>query len=126
MVITSGDVALSGSGAVEGGHDLAGEPAELLNELGRRESLGPMDHEIFEAGVFRLDRFDAVDDLARRAAEPRLLLHPLAQGWHCRGCARGAPGATLRVGVAHKAERREPFIALVMRRFEAADRLFLG
>src|SRR5438045_691330 len=85
-----------------------------------------MDHEILEAGVSRLDRFDAVDDLARRAAEPRLLPHPVAQGRDVRRRARGAPGAALLVGVAHKAERREPFVALVMRRFEAADRLFLA
>src|SRR5437016_5929369 len=107
------------SGAVEGGHDLAGEPAQLLDELARRQALGPMDHEILEAGVSRLDRFDAVDDLTRGAAEPRLLLHPLAQGRHCGGRARGAPGAAVLVGVADKAERREPFVALVMRRFEA-------
>src|SRR5207248_8839016 len=91
-----------------------------------RQPFGPMDHEILEAGVFRLDRFDTVDDLPRRAAEPRLLLYPFAQGRHCRGRAGGAPGAAVLVGVAYEAERREPFVALVMRRFEAADRLFLG
>src|SRR5947208_1781699 len=83
-------------------------------------------HEVFEAGVFRLDRFDAVDDLVRRAAEPRLLLHPFAQARDRRRRTRGAPGAALLVGVADEAERREPFVALVMRRFEAADRLFLA
>src|ERR1700730_7041818 len=93
------------SAAVEGGHDLAGEPLQLLDELARRQAFGPVDHEILEAGVFRLDRFDAVDDLRRRAAEPRLLLHPLAQGRHRRRRARRAPGAALLVGVTHHAVR---------------------
>src|SRR5712672_561687 len=116
----------AGLAAVEGWHDLAGKPLQLLDELARRQPFGPVDHEILEAGIFRLDRFDAVDDLCRRAAEPRLLLHPLAQGRHRRGRAGRPPGTALLVGVAHKAERREPFVALVMRRLEAADRLFLG
>src|SRR5580704_7913212 len=85
-----------------------------------------MDHEILEAGIFGFDRLDTLDHLLGSTAEPRLLLHPLAQGRDARRRAGAAPGATVLVGVADKAERREPFVALVMRRFEAADRLFLA
>ena len=37
-----------------------------------------------------------------------------------------APGAALLVGIAHEPERREPLVALVMRRLDAADRLLPG
>src|ERR1043166_1294144 len=80
---------------------------------------------MLEAGVFRLDRLDAVDDVRGRAAEPRLLLHAVAQRGYACGRARRAPGAALLVGVAHEAERREPFVALVVRRLDLADRLLL-
>src|ERR1043166_9018409 len=80
---------------------------------------------MLEAGFFRLDRLDAVDDVRGRAAEPRLLLHTVAQRGHPGWRARRAPGAALLVGVAHEAERREPFVALVVRRLDLADRLFL-
>ena len=55
-------------------HHVAGEPAELLLEFARRQALGPVDHVVLQAGILRLDRLDAVDHLAGRAAEPRLLL----------------------------------------------------
>src|SRR5579884_3333062 len=112
--------------AVEGRHYLAGEPAQLLAELGGRQAFGPMDHEIFEAWIFRLDRLDPGDDLGGRAAEPGLLLHPLAQGRYARRGARRAPGAALLVGVAHEAERGEPLVAFVVRRLGPANGLLLG
>src|SRR5438309_8154185 len=58
------------SARLERGHHVAREPAELLLELLRREALGPMDHEVLEPGVPCRDRFDPVDDVRRRAAEP--------------------------------------------------------
>src|ERR1700728_3371812 len=61
-------------------HHLSREPAELLDELVRRQPLGPMDHEVFEPGILRFDRLDPVDHLGRRAAEPGLLLDPLGEG----------------------------------------------
>src|SRR6266446_2100262 len=48
--------------ADEGGHDLAGEPAELLHELLGREPLGPVDHEVLQPRILGLDRADALDD----------------------------------------------------------------
>src|SRR4051812_40593715 len=51
------------SAARERGHDVAREPAQLLVELLRAEPFRPMDHEIFEAGILRLDRLDAFDDV---------------------------------------------------------------
>src|SRR5665213_3983253 len=115
-----------GLAAVERRHYVAGEPAQLLGEFGGRETFGPVDHEIFEAGIARLDRLDAVDYLVRAAAEPGLLLYPFAQGGDADRGAGGAPGAAVLVGVADKAERREPFEALVVRRLQPADRLFLA
>ena len=84
-----------------------------------------MEHEILETGILRLDRFDARDDVFRRAAEPCLLLYAFAQARDRRRRTRRAPGAALLVGVAHKPERREPFVALVMRRFAFPDRRLL-
>src|SRR5439155_10264853 len=58
----------------EGGHDLAREPAQLLLELLRGQALGPMDHEVLEPGILRLDGLDPFDDVRRWATEQRLLL----------------------------------------------------
>src|SRR5262249_40546255 len=112
--------------ATEGGHDLAGEAAQLVGEFRGGEPFGPVNHEVFQPGILGLDRTDAVDHLAGRAAEPRLLLHAVADRRDPRGCARGAPDAALLVGVAHEAERREPLVALVVRRLAPPDRLFLA
>src|SRR5262249_58683779 len=106
-------------------HHVAGEPAQLLLELLGPQALGPMDHEILEAGVFRLDRFDAVDDMRGRAAEPSLLFYTVREQRHSRRRPGRAPGAAMLVGVADKAEGREPLVALVMRRLDPSDRLFL-
>ena len=76
-------------------------------------------------GIFRLDRLDALDDVLRRAAEPGLLRHAVGERGDLRGRAGRAPGAALLVGVAHEAERREPLVALVMRRLDPAHRLGL-
>src|SRR5579863_1909552 len=102
-----------GLAAVERRHHVAGEPAQLLGEFGRGQAFGPMDHEILEAGIARLDRLDPVDHVLRPAAEPRLLLYPLTQGRDGRRRTGAAPSAALLVGVAHKAKRREPFESLV-------------
>src|SRR6266478_3491152 len=68
----------------------------------------------------------SIDDRGRRAAEPGLLLHAVADRGDRRRCARRAPGAALIVGIAHEAEGREPLVALVMRRLDALDRLLLA
>src|SRR5262252_3741991 len=108
------------SAGLERGHDVAREPAELLLELLRGQTFGPVDHEVFEPWVFRRDRLDAVDHVRRRAAEPRLLLDPIGERRRPRGRARRAPRAPLLVGVAHEAEWREPLVALVVRRLDPA------
>src|SRR6516162_6802859 len=113
------------STAVERRHHVLGEPTQLLLEFVRRQPLGPMDHEILEPRVFRLDRLDAVDDVCRRAAEPRFLLYPIGQRRDARRRAGSAPGAALLVGVADKPEWCEPFVALVMRWLDPAHRLCL-
>src|SRR6266851_5331898 len=107
-------------------HHILGEPAQLFLEFLGRDAFCPMDHEMLEAGISRRDRFDAVDHLSGWAAEPRLLRDAVAQGRHPRRCARHAPAAPRLVGIAHEAERREPFVALVMRWFDAAHRLRLA
>ena len=83
-------------------HDIAREPTQLLRKLGRRQSFGPVDHEILEPGVLGFDRLDPLDDLGRRATEPSLLLH----------------------AVADRGDRRRR--ALVMCRLDTADRLLLA
>src|SRR4051794_41151779 len=85
-----------------------------------------MDHEVLKAGIFCLDRLDPLDDLGGFAAEPGLLLYAFAQARDRGRRTRRAPSPALLVGVAHEAERRKPLVALVMRRFELADRLFLA
>src|SRR5262245_36891183 len=105
---------MAGFSALEGGHHVAGEPAQLLGELARREALGPVDHEVLEAGILGLDRLDPGDDVLGWTAEPGLLLDAVGQVRHARGRAGRAPGAALLVGVAHEAERREPLVALVV------------
>src|SRR5262249_35844709 len=72
-----------------------------------------------------LDRLDAIDDLTRGTAEPRFLLNPVTQGRDSRRGPRRTPSPPLLVRVAHKPKRGKPLVALVMRRFEAADRLLL-
>src|SRR5207253_11016741 len=59
---------------VERRDDILGEPPELLFELLGGQALGPVDHEILQARILCLDRFDPLDDLRRRATEPSLLL----------------------------------------------------
>src|SRR6267378_3321977 len=105
--------------ALERGHHLAREPAQLLLELLGRQALGPMDHEVLEPRILRLDRLDAFDDVRGRAAEPRLLRDAVGQVRHARGRAGRAPRAALLVGVAHEAEGREPLVALIVRRLHA-------
>src|SRR6516162_10782369 len=83
-----------------------------------------MDHKVLKAWIFRLDRLDAGNHLSRGSTKPGLLRNAVLQQRRAGGRARRAPDATLLVGIAHKAKRREPFKALVMRRLEPADRLF--
>src|SRR5256884_1794245 len=113
----------SASARLERRHHLAREPAELLLELLGREALGPVDHEGLESGVLRLDGLDPLDDVRRRAAEPGLLLDAVGERRHARGRARRAPRAAVLVRVAHETERREPLVALVVRRLHAVPGL---
>src|SRR5215475_13480256 len=106
-------------------HHVAREPGELLLELLRPHPLGPVDHHLVEARVLRLEVLDLLDDLPRRATQPRLLLDAVADAGNARRRARRAPRAPLGVGVAHEAERGEPLVALVVVRLHAADRLLL-
>src|SRR2546422_9182978 len=101
----------SASARLERRHHLAREPAELLLELLGREALRPVDHEVLESGILRLDGLDPLDDVRRRAAEPGLLLDAVGERRHARGRARRAPRAAVLVRVAHEAERREPLVA---------------
>src|SRR5712664_4250334 len=87
---------------IERGHHVAGEPAELLLELVGRQALGPVDHEILEPRVFRLDRLDAVDDLRRRPTEPGFLFYAVGKRGNPRWRPRSAPGAAVLVGIAHE------------------------
>src|SRR5258707_11724724 len=103
-------------------HYVLGEPAQLLLEFLRPDALRPVDHEVLEAGIFGRDRLDAVDHVAGRAAEPRLLGDAVGERGRARRRPGRAPGAALLVGVAHEAERREPLVALVVRGLDLARR----
>src|SRR4026208_1986884 len=83
--------------ALERRHHVFREPAKLLSELARREAFGPVHHEVLEAGILRLDRLDAGDDVRGRLAEPRLLRDAVGEGRHARGRAGRAPRAPLLV-----------------------------
>src|SRR3989442_6215454 len=113
----------SASARLKRRHHLAREPAELLLELLGREALRPVDHEVLESGILRLDGLDPLDDVRRRAAEPGLLLDAVGERRHARGRARRAPRAAVLVRVAHETERREPLVALVVRRLHAVPGL---
>src|SRR5262249_61970221 len=115
-----------GAASAKRRHHVLSEPAELLLELPRRDAFRPVNHEVLEARIFRLDRLDAVDDMLRRAAEPRLLVYAVLEIGRARGGARRAPRAALLVRVAHEAEGRAPFVALVVRGLGAPDRLRLA
>src|SRR6266480_5840958 len=115
-----------GSCGLERRHHVLGKPTQLLLEFRGRDALGPMDHEILEPRVLGLDRLDAIDHVRWRTAEPRLLLDAVAQRGHPRGSAGRPPGATLFIGVAHEAERREPLVTLVMCGLEASNGFFLA
>src|SRR5271163_4363177 len=102
------------STTVERRYDILGKPSELLFELLGGQSLGPVDHEILESRILRLDRFDPLDDLRRRPAEPSLLLNAITQRRHPRRCSGGTPSPALFIGITYKAKRSEPFVALVV------------
>src|SRR5206468_5012714 len=102
------------------------KPAQLILEFRGRQPFGPMNQEVLEPRILGFDRPDAVDDLARGAAEPGFLLHAIADRGDLGGRPRGTPGAALLVGITHEAERREPLVTLVMRGLHAPDRLFLA
>src|ERR1041385_3358508 len=110
-------------GSLERRHHVLGEPPELLLELGRAQALGPVDHEVLEARILRLDRLDALDDVLGRPAEPRLLRDAVGKLRRARRGAGRAPGAALLVGIAHEPEWREPLVALVVRGLDLSDRL---
>src|SRR6185436_17097699 len=103
----------------EGGHDLAGKPAELFLELLGPHALGPVDHHLVEARVGVLEVANALDDVLGRPAQPRSLLDAVADTGNARGRARRAPRAPVGVRVAHEAEWREPLVALDVIRFHA-------
>src|SRR6267143_1213971 len=65
--------------ALERGHHLAREPAQLLLELLGRQALGPMDHEVLEPRILRLDRLDAFDDVRGLAARVAVRLHDVIE-----------------------------------------------
>src|SRR6266850_7007346 len=110
----------------EGRHDVLREPTELVGEFRGRQSFSPVDHEILKPGVPGFDRLYAIDDLGRGPAEPGLLLHAVTDRGDRSRRTGSAPGAALVVGIAHEAERREPLVALVMCRLDAADGFFLA
>src|SRR5713101_7347754 len=108
----------------ESRHHILGKPAQLLLEFPGGEGLGPVDHEIFKPWIFGFDRFDAVDDLRWRTAEPGFLIDAIAQGGHPSRRPRRPPRPPLLVGVAYEPERREPLVTFVVRGLEPAHRLF--
>src|SRR5262249_42959527 len=107
-------------------HHVLGEPVELFLEFLGRDAFGPVDHDVLEGRILRLDGTDAIDNVLGRTTEPGLLLNAVLEARRPRGCARGTPGAALLVGVAYETERCEPFVALVVRGLDPADRLLLG
>src|SRR5262249_30816978 len=92
--------------ALERGHDVLGEPGELLLEFFRWQALGPMEHEVFEPRIFVSHRLDAVDNMGRWAAEPRLLPDAVAQRGHAGRRSGRAPGAPMLGRVADEPEGR--------------------
>src|SRR3954471_8153657 len=92
------------SSALERRHHVLCEPLELLLEFLRADAFRPMDHEMLEPGIFRLDRLDAVDHLLRRPAEPCLLLYAFRERRDFCGRAGRSPGTALFIGIAHEPE----------------------
>src|SRR5260221_14078890 len=54
-------------------HHVLGEPAELILELGGRNSPRPTDHKVVGPGIRWPRRLEPADHLPRRAAEPSLV-----------------------------------------------------
>src|SRR5262245_43295166 len=79
----------------ENGHHVAGEPAELLHECRRVDALGPVEHDLVEARVFRLVLADQLDAVGGRADHPRLLNDTLPDRRRPRGRAGRAPRPAL-------------------------------
>src|SRR3989442_7970936 len=100
----------SASARLKRRHHLAREPAELLLELLGREALRPVDHEVLESGILRLDGLDPLDDVRRRAAEPGLLLDAVGERRHARGRPRLAPRAPCPAPERPEAERPEQLV----------------
>src|SRR5260370_35288732 len=92
-------------------HDILGEPPELFFEFLGGQSLGPVDHEILQARILRLNRFDPLDDLRRRPPEPSVLLNAIPQVRHPPRHPRRTQTRPSFLAVAAKANRPEPFCA---------------
>src|SRR5262245_60789629 len=85
-----------------------------------------MEHEVFEPRIFISHRLDAVDNVGRWAAEPRLLRDTVAQRGNAGRRSGHAPGAPVLVGVAHEPEWRKPLEAFIVRGLEPAHSFLFG
>src|SRR5215216_6415698 len=84
-------------------------------------TLRPVQDNLLQARVFRLELLQPPDDGCRGPDQPRLLANALFDGRHAGGGARSAPGSTLLVRVAHETKRGEPLVALVVVGAHALD-----
>src|SRR5215831_16861378 len=80
---------------------------------------------MLQTWVFCFDVFELRNQVLRWATQPGSLLHAILNGGQAGRRPRRPPRASLFIGIAHKAKRGEPLVALIVIGAHALDGLLL-
>src|SRR5262245_1095407 len=80
---------------------------------------------MLQTWVLRFDVFELRNQVLRWTTQPGFLLHAILNARQAGWRPRGSPRASLFIGIAHKAKRGEPLVALIVIGAHALDGLLL-